>query len=629
MFVKPITIPDRKTGKRYTYYRLCESYRVGNLVRHRSILNLGKLEELPDREDHKLLADRIEQILYGRPTLFDSQIPEKINRLANHFARIIIDKRLLDVPEGSCLTSEINDSEGDYEEIDISGIRHEEVREVGAEWLSKQALEQLGLMEYLLELGWNERWVKRAMIYIIGRAVFPASENKLEDWLSINTGLAELYGEKKVTRHHLYKVSRMLYKDKERIEQWLAKKSDDLFTTYDKITLYDLTNLYFEGQKNESEKAKFGHSKEKRSDAKLMALGLVLDTFGFIKYSHIYEGNIRDSKTLKKTISSIEERYEGQSVAKKIIVMDAGIATEENLKMLRDDKRDYVCVSLAKLNDYYIEEIEETGIKLNDKEGVEIYAKWVESSEHEDRILYVKSKRKELKEQAMEGLFCKRFEEGLKAIKEGIGKKGGIKKIDKVYERIGRLKERYPSVNRMYEIRLKAKDGIATEIEWEKKTVDKRESGVYFIRTTLRCEEEETIWKIYNTIREIEATFRTLKSELNMRPVFHQKDINCEAHIYGSLLAYMVVNTIRHQLKAKGINSEWSNIVRVMSTQKVVTTKMHTRTGRIIYLKRCSEPVARVREIYHALNYKDRPFWEKKSVLPKIGNPQKKTPNTS
>ncbi|URA10732.1 hypothetical protein [Thermospira aquatica] len=104
MFVKPISIPNRKTGKRYTYYRLCESYRLGNTVRHRNILNLGKLEELPDRSDHKVLADRIEQIVYKRPSLFVSQIPEKIENLAQHYARIIINKGLLDIPKESLST---------------------------------------------------------------------------------------------------------------------------------------------------------------------------------------------------------------------------------------------------------------------------------------------------------------------------------------------------------------------------------------------------------------------------------------------------------------------------------------------------------------------------------------------
>ncbi|URA09663.1 IS1634 family transposase [Thermospira aquatica] len=402
MFVKPISIPNRKTGKRYTYYRLCESYRLGNTVRHRNILNLGKLEELPDRSDHKVLADRIEQIVYKRPSLFVSQIPQKIENLAQHYASIIIQKGLLDIPKESLVSTEAADEGShDYQEVDVNSLEHNDAREVGAEWLCRQALEELGLSRYLGELGWEERWIKMAMIYITARAVFPASEHKTEEWLKENSGLSELYGVEpgRVSRHHLYKVSRKLYQAKEEIDRWMARRTGELFTPQDKIILYDLTNLYFEGEKRDSEKARFGRSKERRNDAKLMALGLVTDTMGFIRYSHIYEGNIRDSKTLKKTIKDMEERYPSEGHCP-VIVIDAGIATEENLRMLREQKRDYVCVSLAKMKDRHIAEIEEKGRRLTDRRGNEIVAQWVEVEGYEDRFLYIKSKGRRSKSRA-------------------------------------------------------------------------------------------------------------------------------------------------------------------------------------------------------------------------------------
>ena len=153
----------------------------------------------------------------------------------------------------------------------------------------------------------------------------------------------------------------------------------------------------------------------------------------------------------------------------------------------------------------------------------------------------------------MEDLFCKRYEEGLLAIRKGIEKKGGTKKTDRIYERLGRLKEKYPSVNRYYTVSIQTKGNIATAMQWEKVASGKNKQGVYFIRTSLSGKDEKTIWNIYNTIREIEATFRVLKTDLNMRPVFHQKDIYSESHIYGSILAYTIVNTIRHPLKIKAI----------------------------------------------------------------------------
>ena len=634
MFIKSIIIPNKKTGKRYSYYRLCESYRMGDAPRHRTILNLGRLEKLPDRKDHKLLADKIEQLVHKQQVLFATTDSQIINRLAQHFASIIISKKLMDVSHKKNTTDEKNitfNTSADFQSIDINSIEHRDVMELGAEWLCRQTLDRLDLSKCLEQLGWEERWIKIAMIYLIGRTVFPASDLKTQDWLKNNTVLAELYNMNchKINRHHLYKVSRMLYRDKEKIDAYLSSRTNELFDVEDKIILYDLTNTYFEGQKNSSEKAKFGRSKEKRSDAKLMTLAMVVNVAGFVKYSKIYEGNISDSKTLRQTIEDIQTSVSAKH-PKKVIVMDAGISTEDNLKMLRQQGYDYVCVSLSKMKKYQIAESEKEMVKLSDKKGNTISVQWVKTKEkEEDNILYVKSNKKQLKEDSMENLFCKRYEEGLVAIEKGLEKKGGVKKVSKVYERIGRLKEKYPSVHRYYQIKITEHKGIVTKVVWEKMNNGKNKHGIYFVRTTLKTKDEEIVWKIYNTIREIESTFRVLKSDLHMRPIFHQKDIYSESHIYGSILAYTIVHSVRHPLKCKGIRLDWSNIVRKMNTQKVVTTTMKTETGKTLYLRKCSEPNAEVKEIYHTLGYKDRPFWEKRSVLPKTGKPNSQLTDTS
>ena len=185
------------------------------------------------------------------------------------------------------------------------------------------------------------------------------------------------------------------------------------------------------------------------------------------------------------------------------------------------------------------------------------------------------------------------------------------------------MKEKYPSAHRYYKITLKTEKNIVKEFSWQKESDGKHKHGLYFIRTSIDCKEEKTLWTIYNTIREVESTFRVLKTDLKMRHIFHQKDIYTESHLFGSVLAYSMVHAIRYQLKVHGDHSDWSNIVRTMNTQKVITTTMQTQAGKIIYLKKCSEPDADVRKIYKALKYKDRPFWQKKSVLPK--NEKQKT----
>lgn len=625
MFIKPITIPNRKNKKRYTYYRLCESYRIGDKVRHRNILNLGTLKDLPDRKDHKLLADYIEAIVYKKSFLIEPDIPEKIKRLARHYASIIINDHLLDLPhkEKSTYTP-------DYDEIDINSIEHEEARDAGAEWLCKQILHRLELDKYLETLGWEDKWIRIGMIYIIARLLYPASDHDTENWLHDNTALCELFdiAPHKISRHHLYRVSHMFYKDKDNIETYLSKKVSQLFGLDDKIILYDLTNTYFEGEKENSEKAKRGRSKEKRSDCKLMALAMITDIYGFPRYSKIYPGNIKDEKTLNEVIHDLDNHNPFIKEHKRIIVMDRGIATEENLKLLRDGKQyDYVVVCRARMNEIEVMNIENQGVELQDTKGNRIWAMWVK--EAEDNILYVKSFKKQLKEESMKEAFSRRFEEALEGIKNSISRKGGTKRLQKVYERIGRLKERYPSIWRYYDIKIKHEKDIVTDILWEKTEDAHPKEGVYLIRTTLSGEDEKTVWKIYNTIREIEAAFRTLKTELKIRPVFHQKDIYSESHIFGGIMAYTVVNTIRHNLKAHGIHDSWSNIVRTMSTQKLVTTTMETRKGKTVYLKRFTKPIQKVQQIYHVLGLEDRAFWQKKSVFTKMEKTNSQPPDTA
>ena len=150
---------------------------------------------------------------------------------------------------------------------------------------------------------------------------------------------------------------------------------------------------------------------------------------------------------------------------------------------------------------------------------------------------------------------------------------------------------------------------------WKQKPVAKKE-GYYLLRTTLNEKDEQVQWTIYNVIREIEATFRTLKTDLDLRPIFHKKDESSMAHLHLGLLAYWVVNTIRYQLKQKGIKNEWRDIVRIMNTQKIVTTTMNNEYDQQIIIRQCSEPTEKVTKIYTALQYKSKPFTRKKSVVP-------------
>ena len=198
---------------------------------------------------------------------------------------------------------------------------------------------------------------------------------------------------------------------------------------------------------------------------------------------------------------------------------------------------------------------------------------------------------------------------------ENLTKKGTTKKSEKVWERIGRIKERYSSANKFYTI-VQSNDAIATSVTWSRKNTEiKSTDGVYFLRCSQTDLDEKSLWNIYNTLTEIEATFRILKTDLNLRPV-HKSDRNSEVHIFLGVVAYSIVATIRYQLKQKNIHHDWSTIVRKMNTQKIVTTAMINKKEKKILIKTCSNPTPDVVEIYNALNFKPRPFTRKKFVFP-------------
>jgi len=613
MFIKTIVKTDKKTGKRYDYYRLCESYRLSGKPRHRTIITLGSLEKLKLKEERKLLADRIEDMLNGTNSLFlDTEKPH-IENYAKNFYSKIVSQKLYDVKKNKY--QEQSDYSSDYQNIDLNSLITENAKEIGAEWLVSQAIKQLEIDKMLKDQGFEEKQIKIAVAHIISRCVYPASENMTANWINENSGLLELPGFEnlKINKNHLYEISRKLYSVKDQAEEFLSSKTNELFDLQDTVILYDLTNTYFEGVKKNSNLAAFGRSKEKRSDARLISLALVVNVFGFVKYSKIYAGNISDGSTLKKTISDLEDRRVDKS-AKPIIAMDAGFSSEANIEFLKENGYDYISVSRKKLKDYTLEKDETNQVIIYDKRKGEIKLSKV-NTKGDETILYVKSENKVKKENSMVDKIGERFEQGLQEIKLALSKKGGTKKEEKVHQRIGRLREKYKSVHNQYSIETVSNNGKVTSMKWKKVKNKKLFSGIYFIRTSLN-DSEENLFKIYNTLTEIEASFRVLKTDLSLRPVYHQTDKNTLAHINLGILAYQVVSSIRYQLKQKDIHYDWRNIVRIMNTQKTVTNSMKNKKGQKIIIRTCSLPTVKAKQIYETLNYKHAPFYRLKSVLP-------------
>ena len=552
MFVKPLVKYNKSTKQRYNIYQLCESFRLDGRIRHRVIIGLGKLDELPKEEQKKLLGKRIEELLIGQYNQLSLLgLDEKVEKLAHYYLGEIKKKHRYD----------FKNNDKDWQTVDLSTLKNKDGREIGAEWLCKQAFDQLGIADFLQNKGWTDNNISLASTHIISRTVYPASELKTVSFIKENSAICEITGfeKDKITKDKLYKISHDLYSVKDELENYLSKRTNELFDLDDKIILYDLTNTYFEGRMKNSDLAKFGRSKEKRKDARLIVLAVVINREGFLKYSNIFEGNMTDSKTLETIVNALSKQtsFTGR---RPIVIIDAGIATEDNLKMLKSKRYDYMCVSRSNLKEYHAD-TDSIPIEIKDKRNQPIELMKVKVNEDSsDKYLWVKSKAKALKENSMNGLLSQRFEEGIQSIDEGINKKGGTKKLDKVYERIGRLKQKYPSIHKYYDIIVKDNDkGIVTAISCIHKQgedMDKN-AGIYFLRTTLDENDEQTLWSIYNIIREVEYTFRVLKTDLDLRPIYHKTDDAAMAHLHLGILAYWLVATIRYQLKQKGYRHDW------------------------------------------------------------------------
>lgn len=615
MYIKQIPKRNTPNGKVFYQYQLSENYRVDKMVHHKSILYLGNHQLLESKENRHIVAKLIESRIKNEPMLSEdvfSTKPELAKLADEYYQKFLRKNQPEELPEQESAEKQI-----EYDTVDLSSTQVFDCREIGSEWMCTEMLKRIGLREFLVRKGWQELQADRAIISIVSRAVGRYSEHKTEDWLKHNSGLTELFDKKigTISRHQLSNSAIQLYCIKDELEKFFYERCSNIFMFNDSLVIYDLTNTYFEGRKLGSKIAKYGRSKEKRSDCKQVVLAAIVNEYGFLKHSKIYEGNVSDSKTLVEIISELRQGN-NQTENKQIIVIDAGIATEENLTALREKGMNYVCVSRSNPQGHQEIDLEKAKEIMDNRKG-KIWLKYIENNGKSDKWLYVKSEGKMHKEESMLEQAQQRYEEELESVRKGIDKKGGTKKAEKVWERIGRIKERHQRVNRYYEINIEIKEEIVTKIEWKKKPdiQEPKRSGEYFLRTNYQVDDETEIWKIYNTIREVESTFRCLKTDLRLRPVYHQEDDYIEAHLHLGMLAYQIVAPIRYMLKSHGINNDWNNILRQMNSQKSMTISIKSNKKSDIIMRTCSRPEQATLEIYRALNMSSMPFRIKKFVV--------------
>jgi hypothetical protein len=619
MYIKEIKKTNKKSDTVYTYYRLVHSYKVGTKIRHQNIVGLGTLEGV-EKQHFKPLADRIEELITGNTGLLfpESEQFEAVEKTAQFYAEKIMKEKLFsDKKQVISLTKEV---EANYQNIDLETVEQIESKEIGGEWLVKQAFEKLEIEDILKAAKLDDNLTEIAQMLLTAKLLHPSSELETQRWLCENSAANELYKtQENISRYKLYKAATAMYSEKATIEKMLYTKIQNIFSGKSKIVIFDLTNMYFEGQMRGSEKAAFGRSKQKQSGSRLIGLALSIDSLGFVRYSRFYPGNISEPGTFETMLEDVSKQLPLQESEKPVVVMDAGIATDENLAIIRSNKfnYDYVCVSRTMPKEYT--KLSDNMVVTDNRDN-KIELTKVSVRGKEDHFLHIKSEEKRKKEQSIDDKLSQRIELQLQEIKEKLSNKNTVKKIEKIHEKIGRIKEKLSKVGYLYEITYTEdkENDVVTDIHWTRKKEKERPKGEYFLRYTHEAISEADIWEIYNMTRDIEAVFRTLKTDLDIRPVYHQKDAFIEPHIWLGIIAYQVVNYIRIQLKENNIKYSWTTIVEKMCTMQSSIVSVNNDKNEKLYIKLCTRPTKDQKDIFDSLNFKHRPFVRKTKIVPQM-----------
>ncbi len=591
-------------GKKYFQHQLIESVRTLAGPRHNIVLNLGRLSI--ERDKWKILANCIEAELHNQPLLFEPD--REIKVLSKHFAKIIIKNQLNKQAEEQAAPEDSDGSTAQYEKVDMQSVSTSDTRSMGAEHVVLSQMEEYKLDAILKQLCFTPGQIIYAKILIAARLVHPGSERETVRWEYEDSAIRELLG----TNIFLYdkalhRTAILLWEQHTKIEQQLAQAARTIFCLKETVILYDLTNTYFEGSRKNSRIAKPAKSKDRRNDRPLVTLALTIDEQGFPKQSKVLEGNVSEPNTLAGMLAELTGSNAG-FIPQRTIVIDAGIATEENLKIIKGQGFKYVAVSRKRsYGEGFWENSPAKQIKLNDdKTKLTIRAVRMQAEVY----LLCCSEAKAAKEKSILEGQEKKFEEALTKIKQGLSQKGTRKGYDTIRERIGRLKERF-GVGSLYDIEVKHSEGVVTKISFRKNPKGKAKEtslGDYVLRTNRLDLTDEEISQMHRSLSMVEDSFRSMKSHLGLRPNYHKRDDTSTAHIFVTVVAYHILAGILTKLSTNGINYNWDTIRNILSSHERVTTTFNTENRDTIHIRTSTTPTIRQQNIYKNLQLKHNPL---------------------
>ena len=608
MYIRQTKTNNAATGESYFTHRLVRGERVQGKVRQITLLNLGRHFPV-NQSDWPLLCLRIEQLLSGQAALLAVDLTTQLEQTAQRVAGRLIAR----APASAALTPSTAEAtpQSDFQEVDVDSLQLTQPRSVGVEHVGLRALAQLGLIDKLAALGVNGAMRAAIIGSIIGRMAKPASELSSWHWLRQHSALGELidFDFEAMPLMRLYRASDVLMRHRQALEQHLFSAATTLFDLQPTVTLYDLTNSYCEGAAAANAKAKRGRSKEKRSDCPLVTLGLVLDGSGFVRRSQVFAGNVAECSTLEPMLTGL------QAPPGALVVMDAGIASEANIAWLVEHHYRYLVVSRSRTRQFDPSQ----AVDLETANGGKLQLQKTLSEDGKEVRLYCHSEGREQKEKSMLERASKDLIAGLQKLADGLHKPRGEKRNAKILERIGRLKERSHGASQHLQINVStdADGNTVNAISWEQTPVQgsmATHPGVYCLRSNQTDWDAEQLWRTYTLLTDLESVFRSLKSELGLRPIYHSTEARVDGHLFITVLAYQCVQVIRKQLGQAENHQSWSSLRDTLSVQRRVTTSLRQRDGRTLNLRKSTVAEPDLMQIYQALHINPAPGGTKKLV---------------
>jgi transposase len=562
----------QKDGKDHRYFSIVENRRVpGGKTVQRTVLYLGEINDQQQAAWRKTLE------------VFDEQ-EQRYTALS-----LFPDDR--EIPADAV----------DSVQVKLSGLELRRPRIFGHCWLGCELWQQLGLDEFwqtrLPEARAAVSWEKVLRLLVVNRLLDPGSEFRVHRQWFVDSAMDELLDSDFTVagKDRLYRCLDRILAHKQELFVWLKQKWADLFAADFEVLLYDLTSTYFEGEMEQNPKAKRGYSRDGRSDCLQLVIALVITPDGFPLAYEVMNGNTSDHTTLPGFLQKIEQTY---GKARRVWVMDRGIPSEAQLKDMRAPERQtfyLVGTPKGKINQHEKKWLDLAWQKVRDSVEVKLY-------EHEGELyVLAKSQGRQAKEIAIRRKRLARLLRKLRAMRKSLPKR------DQLLLRIGAAKKEAGRAFGFVKLRLPQKDQTVTrdsftfQVDKAKLKAAQKRDGHYLLRSNLTSEDPALLWTRYVQLTQIESVFRSLKSDLGIRPIYHQLEHRADAHVLIAFLAYCLQVTLKNRLMIHAPGLTPAAVFEKLATIQMVEVWIPMLDGRWLILPRHTQPEKDVQAVLDQL----------------------------